>query len=50
MRSSDISTSPLKTAATPDSIADPIGWLLEGAGFIAVETLKIDSGMHMLGF
>lgn len=49
MRSSKNSTSPLKTPATPDSIADAIEWLLEGAGFIAVETLMIGSGMHMLG-
>ena len=50
MRSSNISTSPPKAAATAESMAVAIEWLLEGAGFIAVETLKIDSGMHVLGF
>lgn len=41
---------PLKAAATAESIADTIVWLLESAGYITGETLMIDSGMHLLGF
>ncbi len=40
---------PLKAAATAESIADTIVWLLESAGYITGETLMIDSGMHLLG-
>ena len=41
---------PLKSVATPDSVAKTVVWLLEDAGFITGEMIKIDSGMHLLGF
>ena len=50
LRDQFIEAVPLKAAATAESIADMIVWLLEGAGFITGETLMIDSGMNMLGF
>ena len=49
LREQFIEAVPLKAAATVESIADTIMWLLEGAGFITGETLMIDSGMHLLG-
>ena len=41
---------PLRTAATPESVADAVVWLLEAADHVTGETLTIDSGMHLLGF
>ncbi len=41
---------PLKTLATQESVADAVIWLLEAADHVTGETLKIDSGMHLLGF
>ncbi len=41
---------PLKSAADPESIARTVVWLLEDAGYITGEMIKIDSGMHLLGF
>ncbi len=41
---------PLRTAATPESVADAVVWLLEAADHVTGETLMIDSGMHLLGF
>ena len=41
---------PLKAAPTPDTLAESVVWLLEGAKFMTGETLMIDSGMHLLGF
>ena len=50
LRERFIEAVPLKAAATAESIADTIVWLLESAGYITGETLMIDSGMHLLGF
>ena len=41
---------PLKAAATAETVADTVVWLMEGADHITGETLMIDSGMHLLGF
>ncbi len=41
---------PLKTLATQESMADAVVWLLEAADHVTGETLKIDAGMHLLGF
>ena len=41
---------PLKTAATQESVAEAVVWLLEAADHVTGEILKIDSGMHLLGF
>ena len=41
---------PLKSAVTPESVADAVVWLLEAADHVTGETLTIDSGMHLLGF
>ena len=40
----------MKAAATPEALAESVVWLLEGAKFMTGETLKIDSGMHLIGF
>jgi len=44
------SAAPLKSAGTPEAVADPVVWLLEGAEHITGETLMVDSGMHLVGF
>lgn len=41
---------PLATAPTADSVAGTVLWLLEGADNITGETIKIDSGQHLIGF
>jgi 3-oxoacyl-[acyl-carrier protein] reductase len=41
---------PLKSVADPESVARTVVWLLEDAGFITGEMIKIDAGMHLLGF
>jgi len=41
---------PLQSVADPDSVAKTVVWLLEDAGYITGEMIKIDSGMHLLGF
>lgn len=41
---------PLKTAASAESVASTVVWLLEGADHITGETMMIDAGMHLLGF
>jgi enoyl-[acyl-carrier-protein] reductase (NADH) len=33
-----------------DSVARTVVWLLEDAAFTTGEMIKIDSGMHLLGF
>ncbi len=49
LREQFVEAVPLKAAATPESVADTVVWLLEGADYITGETLMIDSGMHLLG-
>lgn len=41
---------PLQSVADPDAIARTVVWLLEDAGYITGEMVKVDSGMHLLGF
>ena len=41
---------PLREVATPDSVARTVVWLLEDAAYTTGEMIKIDSGMHLLGF
>lgn len=41
---------PLKSVADLESVARTVVWLLEDAGYITGEMIKIDSGMHLLGF
>ncbi len=41
---------PLKETADVDSVARTVVWLLEDAAFTTGEMIKIDSGMHLLGF
>ena len=40
---------PLHSVADQDSVARTVVWLLEDAGYITGEMIKIDSGMHLLG-
>ena len=41
---------PLQSVPDQDSVARTIVWLLEDAGYITGGMIKIDSGMHLLGF
>jgi 3-oxoacyl-[acyl-carrier protein] reductase len=41
---------PLQSVADTESVARTVVWLLEDAGYITGEMIKIDSGMHLLGF
>ena len=41
---------PLQSMADPESVARTVVWLLEDAGYITGEMIKVDSGMHLLGF
>ena len=41
---------PLQAVADVESVARTVVWLLEDAGFITGEVIKVDSGMHLLGF
>ena len=40
---------PLARVATPDDIAEPIVWLLEGADYLTGELLMLDGGMRLAG-
>jgi 3-oxoacyl-[acyl-carrier protein] reductase len=42
-------TTPLQAASTPEEIAEPIVWFLEGAKHVTGELLLVDAGTH-LGF
>jgi len=41
---------PLEEMADSDSVARTVVWLLEDAAYTTGEMIKIDSGMHLLGF
>ena len=41
---------PLRSVPDTESVAKTVVWLLEDAGYITGEMIKIDSGMHLLGF
>ena len=41
---------PLKTAGTPEAVAEPVVWLLQGADHVTGETLMVDAGMHLVGY
>ncbi|MDE0824969.1 MAG: SDR family oxidoreductase [Dehalococcoidia bacterium] len=41
---------PLKETADVNSVARTVVWLLEDAAFTTGEMIKVDSGMHLLGF
>ena len=41
---------PLREMADSDSVARTVVWLLEDAAYTTGEMIKIDSGMHLLGF
>jgi 3-oxoacyl-[acyl-carrier protein] reductase len=40
-------TTPLQSIATPEDVADAIIWLVEGAGMVTGETIKLDGGQHL---
>ena len=42
-------SAPLKSAGTPEAVADPVVWFLEGAEQVTGETLIVDSGTHLGG-
>jgi len=42
-------TTPLRKASTPEDVAEPVVWLLEGADHVTGQTLLVDAGAH-LGF
>ena len=39
---------PLKTAGHPDTVAEPVVWLLEGAEHVTGETIMVDAGSHLV--
>jgi len=40
---------PLKAAGTPEAVAEPVVWLLEGAEHVTGETIMVDAGSHLGG-
>ena len=40
-------SAPLKTAGTPEAVADPVVWLLTGAEQVTGETILVDAGSHL---
>ena len=40
-------SAPLQTAGTPEAVADPVIWLLEGAEHVTGETILVDAGSHL---
>ena len=38
---------PLQAAGTPESVAEPVVWLLEGAEHVTGETIMVDAGSHL---
>ena len=38
---------PLKAAGHPDTVAEPVVWLLEGADHVTGETIMVDAGSHL---
>ncbi len=40
-------SAPLKTAGTPEAVADPVVWLLEAAEHVTGETIMVDAGSHL---
>ncbi|HJN88556.1 MAG: SDR family oxidoreductase [Dehalococcoidia bacterium] len=42
--------SPLKAAGTPEAVAEPVVWLLEGAEHMTGQTFIVDGGLHLIGF
>lgn len=39
---------PLKAAGSPEIVADPVVWLLEGAEHVTGETIMVDAGSHLV--
>jgi NAD(P)-dependent dehydrogenase (short-subunit alcohol dehydrogenase family) len=42
-------SAPMARVAQPDDIAEPIVWLLEGAGYVTGELLMVDGGIRLSG-
>ena len=42
-------TTPLRTAGTPEHMAEAAVWFLEGAGLVTGEILMVDAGSHLMG-
>jgi 3-oxoacyl-[acyl-carrier protein] reductase len=38
---------PLKAAGHPDTVAEPVVWLMEGAEHVTGETILVDAGSHL---
>ncbi len=49
LRDSLVQTTPLQVMATPEDVADAVVWLIEGAGMMTGETIKLDGGQHLGG-
>lgn len=43
------SSAPMARVAQPEDVAEPIVWLLEGAGYITGELIMVDGGMRLSG-
>ena len=48
-RASLRTSTPLQVMATPEDVAYAIVWLVEGAGMMTGETIKLDGGQHLAG-
>ncbi len=42
-------SAPLKSAGSPETVSEPVVWLLEGAEQVTGETIIVDSGSHLGG-
>ena len=40
-------TAPLGAAGTPETVSEPVVWLLEGAEHVTGETILVDAGSHL---
>ena len=40
-------SAPLGSAGTPETVSEPVVWLLEGAEHVTGETILVDAGSHL---
>ena len=43
-------SAPLKATGTPEAVAEPVVWLLEGAEHMTGQNFIVDGGMHLVGY
>jgi len=47
LKRSQEETTPLRTAGTPEQMAEAAVWFIEGASIVTGETLLVDAGLHL---